>query len=156
MNGDTVLVGVTVALVTLSLVGDRRRTWGGLRKGARMLYKLLPQFLLLLVFVSIFVVIVPQATLAHAFSQRTGLMAAALAGSVALIPGPIAYPLAAMLAEEGVPYTVLAVFVTTLMMVGVMTLPIEKAYFGIRIAILRNLLSLIGALFVGITVGLLI
>ncbi len=116
----------------------------------------LAQFLLLLVFVSVFVVLVPQETLAHALGQKAGILVAALVGSVALIPGPIAYPLTAMLAEQGVSYTVLAVFVTTLMMVGVLTLPIEKEYLGARVAVLRNLLSLIGAVLVGLIVGILI
>lgn len=81
------------------------------------------------------------------------MLIAAGVGSVALIPGPIAYPLAGMLLERGVPYTVLAVFITTLMMVGVITFPVEREYLGTHTAGLRNLLSLAGALLVGLIMG---
>ncbi len=36
---------------------------------------------------------------------------------------------------------VLAAFTTTLMMVGVMTYPVEKEYFGAKVTIIRNLIS---------------
>jgi hypothetical protein len=35
------------------------------------------------------------------------------------------------------------------MMVGVVTLPIERKFFGWRVAITRNILSFIGALIIG-------
>jgi hypothetical protein len=45
---------------------------------------------------------------------------------------------------------VLSAFSTTLMMVGILTYPIEKAYFGTRVTILRNIFSF----FIAITVAL--
>ncbi|HOV07644.1 MAG TPA: hypothetical protein PK482_00855, partial [Spirochaetota bacterium] len=70
-------------------------------------------------------------------------------GSVALIPGFISYPLAAVLLKNGVSYPVISIFITTLMMVGIVTLPIEKKFFGWRVALTRNILSFIGALIIG-------
>jgi len=61
----------------------------------------------------------------------------------------VAFPLAALLLKSGVGYAVVAVFITTLMMVGVLTLPLEIRFFGRRVALLRNGLSFIGALIVG-------
>ncbi len=58
--------------------------------------------------------------------------------------------------KSGVSYQVVAVFITTLMMVGVITLPLEAKYFGCRVSILRNILSFAGAIVVGILIGLLI
>jgi len=46
------------------------------------------------------------------------------------------------------------VFITTLMMVGITTLPVESRYFGWKIALYRNGLSFIGALVVGLLMGL--
>ena len=48
---------------------------------------------------------------------------------------------------------VLAAFVTTLMMVGVLTYPIEKEYFGVRVTIIRNVLSLFIALVIAVMIG---
>ncbi|MCX6721680.1 MAG: hypothetical protein NTY04_00590, partial [Candidatus Staskawiczbacteria bacterium] len=84
----------------------------------------------------------------------TGYVFAALAGSIALIPGFIAYPLAGILLKAGVSYPVIAVFITTLMMVGILTLPIEIKYFGVRISLIRNTLYFFGALIIGSLIGL--
>ena len=48
---------------------------------------------------------------------------------------------------------VLAAFTTTLMMVGVVTYPIEKAYMGTRATIMRNSLSFLIALIISVAVG---
>jgi len=150
------LLVITICAVAISAAVNRKRTARGLAKGWLMLRKMLPHFLLILILVSVFLTLVPQDILTHVLGQQSaamGTVAAALLGSVALIPGPIAYPLAGMLRESGVSMSVLAVFITTLMMVGILTFPVEKEYLGIRIAILRNVLSFIGALLIGFVVG---
>jgi len=48
---------------------------------------------------------------------------------------------------------VLAAFTTTLMMVGVLTYPIEKEYFGIKVTIIRNTISFFIALVVAVIIG---
>jgi uncharacterized membrane protein YraQ (UPF0718 family) len=147
---------VLAAALTVSAIADRYRTWEGIRRGVVMLQNLLPQFLLLVVLVSVFLGLIPRETLARLLGQESGALGVLLAaglGSVTLIPGPIAFPLAGMLLEGGVGYTVLAVFITTLMMVGVITFPVERKYFGTKTALLRNLLSLAGALIVGMIMG---
>lgn len=83
-----------------------------------------------------------------------GVAIASVVGSVTLMPGFIAFPLCGALLKEGVPYTVLAAFTTTLMTVGVLTYPLERQYFGPSIAIIRNALSLLIALVVAVVMGL--
>jgi hypothetical protein len=58
-----------------------------------------------------------------------GTVLAAIVGSITPIPGFIAFPTAAMLLERGAGYLRIAVFVSTLMSVGVVTLPVEISYF---------------------------
>lgn len=156
MQKDLTLIIITFAAVALSAVVDRTRTAKGIVNGLQMLFNLLPQFLLLVIFVSVFLTLVPPDDLVNLLGQSltsVGFIAAAFIGSVALIPGPIAYPLVGVLYQRGVPVTVLAVFITTLTMVGIFTFPIEKEYLGLRIAILRNVLSFFGALLIGFVVG---
>jgi hypothetical protein len=43
-----------------------------------------------------------------------------------MMPGFIAYPLAGVLVNKGVPYMVVASFETTLMMAGILTCPVKK------------------------------
>lgn len=86
----------------------------------------------------------------------TGWFTAALLGSIALIPGFIAYPLCGILIKSGVAYSVISVFVTTLMMVGIITLPVEAKFFGIKTAVIRNVLSFLAALLIGIIMSLIL
>lgn len=147
------------AALLVSLIADRRKTWKGVRTGLRMFLRILPDFLIVLVAASLFLSLVPESTLSHWIGQGSGLrgfMAAALTGSVALIPGFIAFPLAAVLLKSGASVASVAVFITTLMMVGIFTLPVEKRYFGWRTSLLRNALSLIGALIVGFCMGMIL
>jgi hypothetical protein len=74
-------------------------------------------------------------------SGALGMAIAAVIGSITLIPGFVAFPLAASLLSAGAGYGQLTLFVSTLMMVGILTLPTESRYFGKKISIKRNLLA---------------
>lgn len=150
------VLGIITALALAgSLLADRRRTWQGLRRGWHLFLGILPMLLNVLILVSIALYLVPRETLARwlgANSGPAGYAIAAVIGSIALIPGFVAFPLAALLLKSGVGYAVVAVFITTLMMVGVLTLPIEIRFFGRKVALFRNGLSLIGALIIGLLI----
>ena len=64
-----------------------------------------------------------------------------MVGSITLMPGFVAFPLAALLVERGAGLMQVAAFVSSLMMVGVMTFPMERNIFGTRLALARNLLA---------------
>lgn len=152
------LLIVTAGVVIISLIFNREKTWKGIKIGARMFLNLLPPFIMVLILVSVVLALLPKETLIQLMGEQAGVAGyavAAILGSVSLIPGFIAYPLSAVLIKNGLGYPVIAVFITTLMMVGVVTLPLESKYFGWKVAIIRNVFSLIGALIVGITMSLL-
>ena len=156
MNKSLLFILATGAIIALSSVANPQKTRQGLRKGGMMLLKLLPSFLSIIILVSVFLGLIPQETLIAYLGKESGMLGmaiAALLGSIALIPGFISYPLGAMLLRNGVSYAVIAVFITTLMMVGVLTLPIEIKYFGVKVSVLRNGLSLLGALLIGVIMG---
>jgi uncharacterized membrane protein YraQ (UPF0718 family) len=151
-----VLSLATAILLLLSFFADRGKTLAGLKKGAKMFLNILPALLNVLILVSVFIYLVPPRLLTAWLGQGsgwTGVASAALLGSISLIPGFIAFPLGAILARSGVSYMVVAVFITTLMMVGILTLPLEAKYFGWKVAIRRNVLSFFGALLVGLLMG---
>ncbi len=82
-----------------------------------------------------------------------GILGASLVGAITLIPGFVAFPAAASLLNGGAGATQIAAFVSSLMMVGVVTLPMEMKYFGKQAALLRNglawVFSIAAAFFVG-------
>lgn len=152
-----ILLIIVFLCLLVSSIADRKKTLKGVTKGLMMFFNLLPAILSVLILVSIFLFFLPNETLVHYLGKDAGMMGyviAALIGSIALIPGFIAYPLAGILLKNGVSYPVIAVFITTLMMVGAFSLPIEVKYFGVRIAILRNVLYFIGATIIGGAIGL--
>ena len=82
-----------------------------------------------------------------------GVIFASLIGSISIMPGFVAFPLAGLLLDKGVTFMVLSAFTTTLMMVGVVTFPLEQAHFGTRFSLLRNLISFCIALCVALITG---
>ena len=81
------------------------------------------------------------------------MLTAAAIGCITLIPGFIAFPLAASLWDAGAGYAQIAIFISTLMMVGIATLPLEIKYFGRNTAVKRNVLSLIFAVITSCVIG---
>jgi hypothetical protein len=141
------LIFVTIGALLLSLVADRRRTWAGIRFGARMLIKLVPTLVLMVAAVGLLLSALNPRALESLFGGRGPIpfLAGLIVGTIALIPGFIAFPLAGVLRAHGVSTAVLAAFVTSLLMVGVVTLPLEIRFFGRKAALWRNLLSLMAA-----------
>lgn len=149
---------ITGICVLLSFLKDRKKTLEGLRKGTIMFLRILPTIISVIIVVSVLLYLIPEQKLAVWFGEEsgtTGYAAAAVVGSVSLIQGFIAYPLAGVLLQSGVGYPVIAVFISTLMMVGIMTIPVEARYFGLGLALVRNALALVFALIVGLGMGLL-
>jgi uncharacterized membrane protein YraQ (UPF0718 family) len=147
------LTGITLLV---SLILDKDKTFLGLKKGGEMFFNIFHPFLNILILISIVLFFIPNSVIVHylgANSGWSGFGIAACIGSITLIPGFISYPLAATLLKQGATYSIVAVFITTLIMVGVVTLPLEIKYFGKKAAIARNILNLIAAIIIGIFVG---
>jgi len=110
----------------------------------------------MLILVSIVLFLIPDRVISQYLGGGnifTGVLFASFLGSITLMPGFIAFPLCGILLKKGVLYMVLSAFTTTLMMVGVLTYPIEKAYFGTKVTIMRNIISLFIALIVAVMTG---
>ena len=81
------------------------------------------------------------------------MLVAGLVGSVTLIPGFVAFPLAAALLNSGAGFMQIAVFISTLMMVGIVTITLETKYFGKKAAVARNGLAFVFSFVVAIVIG---
>jgi uncharacterized membrane protein YraQ (UPF0718 family) len=153
-NNAVIYISVCVVLSAVSFFLDREKTIAGFKKGWNMFKNVLPPFLNILVLVSLLIYLIPPSVISQYLGAGSGVLGfsiAALVGSITLIPGFISYPIAAGLIQQG---AVVATFMTTLMMVGVVTLPLEIKYFGRRVAITRNVLNFIAAVIIGLVVGL--
>jgi uncharacterized membrane protein YraQ (UPF0718 family) len=144
-------------LVAVSFALDRKKTVAGIKKGLVMFRNMLLPFLNILILVALLLYAVPPEVISRYLgpgSGAAGYAVAAVVGAIIFVPPFISYPIAAGLLEQGASYAVVATFMTTLIMVGVLALPIEIRYFGRRAAIMRNALNFAAAIVVGLIIGL--
>jgi uncharacterized membrane protein YraQ (UPF0718 family) len=154
-----IFVSLSVALTALSFLLDRKKTLMGLKRGWNMFKNVLLPFLSILVLVSVLLYLIPPSVITRYLGANSGVLGfsiAAVVGSITLIPGFISYPIAAGLIDQGASYAVVATFMTTLMMVGVVTLPLEIRYLGRTAALMRNALNFVAAVIIGLAVGLIL
>jgi uncharacterized membrane protein YraQ (UPF0718 family) len=159
---DTIFLYIAAAvLFALSALRDREKTKKALLKGLKAFEGILPQFLVVLVIVAVVLAVFDTEMISALIGEKTGILgtlAAGLVGAITLIPGFVAFPAAGELLRNGAGTLQIAAFVSSLMMVGVVTLPMEIKYFGKRAAIARNsfafLFSFVAAVFVAWVVGL--
>ena len=146
----------TILAILVSFLANKKKTFKALKIAFKRLYKITPAFLSMLILISIVLFFLPD----HAIAKYLGnshnfldVLLGTILGSLTLMPGFITFPLAAILLQKGVSYMTLAAFTTSLMMVGILTFPIEKKYFGTKVTIIRNVLSLIISLCITIVIG---
>jgi uncharacterized membrane protein YraQ (UPF0718 family) len=142
--------------VMISFAASRQKTLKALKMAVKRLLKILPAFVLMLMLVSVVLFVLPETVIVeHLGTHHTvhGMLLASLFGSITIMPGFIAFPLCGILLEKGVAYMVLSAFTTTLMMVGVLSYPLEKQYLGHKVTLVRNVISFGIAIAVAIITG---
>lgn len=152
----TYLYGLASVGLIASTILNRKKTIKSLKTGWNLFVKILPLLALTLMIVSIVLFFLPDYVIAEYLGTGdvlTGAVMASVIGAVSLLPGFITFPLCGLLLNQGVSYSVLAAFTTSLMMVGVATFPIEKKYFGTKMTVIRNISSFIIAIVVSLLIG---
>lgn len=148
---------VSFITILLSFIINKEKTIKGLKIGKNKFMKILPNYLKLLVIISL-VLLVSENFIVSYLAQDNialGLLSSLTIGSITIMPGFIAYPLAKILVTKGVPYMVVSGFVTSVMMVGFVTYPLEKEYFGVKATILRNVGGIVIAGLIALITGIL-
>jgi uncharacterized membrane protein YraQ (UPF0718 family) len=140
------LYSLTVILLGISFLKDKGKTKKALFKGWKSFENILPQFLSILIFVGILLAFLNPSVISKILGVKSGwwgVFIASIVGAITLIPGYIAFPTAALLIKGGAGYMQMGAFISSLMMVGVVTMPIEIKFFNKKSTLLRNGLSFI-------------
>ena len=156
-NGAIYLIAIVLLIV--SFVKSREKTKKALLKAWKSLKNILPMLLGVILLIGLLLSIIDTKLISKIIGGESGfygVMLASLVGSITLIPGFIAFPTAALLLTGGAGYIQIAAFVQTLMMVGIVTLPMEIKYFNKKVAILRNILSFVLSIGVAYLIGLIL
>ena len=147
-----------LALISLgiSFYKNKQKSKKALKKAFMKGINLAPQLILIIVIIGFIFAFIPPETIQAYLGGELNIIqvvVAAAFGAVMMIPSLIALPLAGSLIDGGASYTPVAAFVTTLTMVGFVTIPIELKELGKKITIFRNVLALIFAVIIAIIMG---
>lgn len=154
--GNYILYGITIILLIISAFKDKKKTKMALKKALKAFENILPEFLTVIMFVGVLLAILNAELISKIIGTNSGwfgVILAAVVGSITLIPGFVAFPTAAMLVENGAGYMQIGAFISTLMMVGIVTMPVEMKYFGKKLTILRNIFAFIFSFIVAYIIG---
>jgi uncharacterized membrane protein YraQ (UPF0718 family) len=152
----TILYLMAISLFLVSLFKNKQKTKIALKKSLKMFMNLLPQLLALFIVVGMLLAIVDQSVISNLIGDESGLIGiiiASLTGAITLLPGFVAFPLAANLLNHGAGIAQIAAFVSSLMMVGVATFALESKTVGKKVAFLRNGLAFIYVYVVAFVIG---
>ena len=151
-----ILYGIATIWLFVSYLKDKNNTKIALKKAWRSFENILPSVLVVLLLVGFVLTVLDSQTISKLIGEESGIMGMIIAlvvGSITLIPGFVAFPLASSLLNAGAGYAQIAMFISTLMMVGLETLPLESKYFGKKLSLKRNMLALIVAIVVSCVIG---
>ena len=154
--GNYILYVVTILLLVLSILKDKQKTRNALKKAWKAFDNILPEFLGIILLVGLLLAILDPEVISSIIGAKSGwlgVVLSAIVGSITLIPGFVAFPTAAMLLQNGAGYMQIGAFVSSLMMVGVVTAPVEIKYFGKRLTVMRNVLAFLFSFIVAFIIG---
>jgi uncharacterized membrane protein YraQ (UPF0718 family) len=154
---NVILYSVTTFLLLLSFFKDRKKTVASLKKAWRSFENILPEFLVVMLFVGVLLAVLNPEVISKIIGAKSGwfgVVVSAIIGAVTLIPGFVAFPTAAMLVENGAGFMQVGAFISSLMMVGVITIPVEKKYFGKKVTLARNASAFLFSFIVAVVIGL--
>ena len=150
------LLGVCLII---SLIKSREKTKKAFKIAGKALLKSAPALLTVLGIVGLTLGTLTPETISMLVGEEAGYTAtilAAVIGSITLIPSLIAFPLAGSLLRSGATVLTLSAFITTLVMVGIVTAPMEIKSLGKKFTLLRNSLGFVAALIIAGIMGVLL
>ncbi len=156
MKFTLILYLLATGLLALSFLKDRIKTKMALKKAWKSFESILPQLLSIFILIGVLLALLSPQTISQLIGRQSGwfgMTIASLIGSITLIPGFVAFPLASALLKSGAGFMQIAVFISTLMMVGIVTAPVEIKYFGKKATILRNGMAFIFSYLVALVIG---
>jgi len=141
--------------LSISLIKDREKTRQSLIVAIRSFFRILPMVFIIIIIIGLLLGFVPASRISKIVGEQAGfkgVIFVAFLGAILHIPSLISFPLAASLLKDGASVATVAAFITTLTMVGMVTLPLEMKELGKRFALLRNGISFIFAIIIALLI----
>lgn len=154
-----IINGLAIIGFLIAFVKDRKKAIKSLKLAGRSFIKMLPMVFIIIIFIGLLLGFVPPEQISRFVGEQSGIAGVFLVGIVGAlmhIPALLSFPLAASILESGASITVVAAFITTLTMIGMITLPLEIKMLGKKIALLRNGLSFLFAMLIAFLMGMIL
>ena len=152
------LVYLTLIIIAYLLLGrsSAEKTRKSLEIAGKSFVKMIPLLATIFALVGLFEQFISPAWIETRFGADAGLTALLTGGglgSIAIGPPLAAFPLAGTLLDNGAWPAAVATFIVAWISVGIVTMPFEAEVFGIRFTLLRNGLTFVSALLIGLCIG---
>ncbi len=154
----TVIVINAIAIISflIALLKDKEKAKKSLVVAGKSFIRILPMMFIIIIVIGLLLGFVPPEEISKFIGNQSGIVGVLLVGVVGAImhiPALLSFPLAASLLEGGASVTAVAAFITTLTMIGVVTLPLEIKELGKKMALLRNGISFVIAIIIAFIMG---
>lgn len=148
------------SLLTIGLAFSLKKSPLKTKKSMMVAFKVFkktaPSLLAIVLLIGLIIGFLPPETISTYVGEEAGWSApliAGLFGAVTLIPAIIAFPLAGSLLRSGASVMTISMFVTSLVMIGTVTAPVEIKTLGKSFTLLRNGLAIAMAILIALIMG---
>jgi len=148
-----ILYLATVILYVISYTKDKEKTKRAFLQGWKSLTNMMPQFLGIIIVVGVTLALVKPETISSILGGSSGLLGVILSsiiGSVVMMPTFVAFSTGDMLLKSGAGLPQVAALISTLTLIGIITIPMEVQYVGKKAALYRNLVAFFFSILVGL------
>lgn len=149
MINGVILYTIAIILISISFIKNRNKTKDALLKSWNMFRNIIPDMLSIMIFVGLSLSILTPSLISSIIGEKsglTGIVYSTIIGSISLVPSFVVFPLGATLVQNGAGLPQVATLMSTLMSVGITTLPMEQKIFGRSFAYSRNASALLMSL----------
>jgi uncharacterized membrane protein YraQ (UPF0718 family) len=154
--GTLILISSAVISLLISLRKDKEKTVTTIKQAKNMMKGMLSDIVGILLLIGLVITLIPSETIEQFIGSESGFFAvvmSAIMGTITLIPAFVAFPLIGSLKANGAGIVTLTAFLTTLTMVGFLTMPLEIKTFGKKFTMIRNSVSFIFAIIIALSMG---
>ena len=146
-----ILYLVTLVLIIISYKKDKEKTKKALIKGWKSIENILPQFLGIILVVGITLAVLKPEMISNIVGNNSGILGvvfSAVIGSIIMMPTFVAFSTGDMLLKSGAGVAQVIALISTLTLIGIITIPLEAKYIGKKATIYRNILAFVFSIIV--------
>lgn len=156
MVSGIILYTIAAIFLGISFIKDKNKSKVALLNSWKMFRNVLPDLLAIMLFIGLTLSLFTPTFISSIIGESSGLLGiiySTFIGSIALVPSFIVFPLGHTLIQNGAALPQVAVLMSTMMSVGLVTLSMEQKTFGKSFAYARNISAIIMSLLFALIIG---